>query len=318
MTSIVTFDPAQLPAFAKRRSGKSAMAKALTGGGESGGKRISIKGGVFRLMSAGKEIANIEDRHLDVVMVNAAAKVNRIFYAAAYDSEVAAAPDCWSADGVTPNEDSGNKQSEDCNSCQKNIAGSGQGNSRACRYQQRLAVVLANDLEGGVLQLTLPATSIFGKEEGDKRPLQAYARWLDAQNIDPPEVVTRLKFDTKSESPKLHFKTMRWLTDDEFEIAERQGQSADAIKAITMTVAKMDNVTAVAPLEGKRPARPKPVEVEEEEAPAPPPKAKATAKTKPVEEDEDEPVVRKEEKKASAVPAKKASLAAMVDDWDDE
>ena len=88
MTSIVTFDPAQLPAFAKRRSGKSAMAKALTGGGEAGGKRISIKGGVFRLMSAGKEIANIEDRHLDVVMVNAAAKVNRIFYAAAYDSEV--------------------------------------------------------------------------------------------------------------------------------------------------------------------------------------------------------------------------------------
>ena len=318
MTSIVTFDPAQLPAFAKRRSGKSAMAKALTGGGEAGGKRISIKGGVFRLMSAGKEIANIEDRHLDVVMVNAAAKVNRIFYAAAYDSEVAAAPDCWSADGVTPNEDSANKQSEDCNSCQKNIAGSGQGNSRACRYQQRLAVVLANDLEGGVLQLTLPATSIFGKEEGDKRPLQAYARWLDAQNIDPPEVVTRLKFDTKSESPKLHFKTMRWLTDDEFEIAERQGQSADAIKAITMTVAKMDNVTAVAPLEGKRPARPKPVEVEEEEeAPAPPPKAKAAAKPAVVEEP-DEPVVRKEEKKASAVPAKKASLAAMVDDWDDE
>ena len=110
---------------------------------------------------------------------------------------------------------------------------------------------------------------------------------------------------------------MRWLTDDEFEIAERQGQSADAIKAITMTVAKMDNVTAVAPLEGKRPARPKPVEVEEEEEPAPPPKAKAAAKPAVVEEP-DEPVVRKEEKKASAVPAKKASLAAMVDDWDDE
>ena len=44
------------------------------------------------------------------------------------------------------------------------------------------------------------------------------------------------------------------------------------------------------------------------------PKAK---KAKPVAEDDDEPVVRKEEKKPNAVPAKKSSIAAMVDDWDD-
>jgi hypothetical protein len=56
------------------------LAKALTGG-SVGTKRISIKGGVFRLVAGGKEIAAIDDRHLEVIIVKAAPKVSRIFYA---------------------------------------------------------------------------------------------------------------------------------------------------------------------------------------------------------------------------------------------
>jgi len=299
MTNVALFNPSQVPEFAKNRKELSAVAKALAGGGNvGGGKRISIKGGVFRLNSAGKEVAAIEDRHLDVVIVNAAAKVGRQFYMKSYDGE-ASSPDCASNDGEVPMPDVPNKQSETCRECPKNIAGSGQGTSRACRYQHRLAVVLANDIEGDVMQLALPATSIFGKEDGDKRPLQAYARWLAAQNIDPSEVVTRMKFDTKSESPKLFFHAMRWLTDDEHPIAVKQGKTDDAIKAITMTVAKIDNVAPVAEpinIPGKKPKK---VEA-------------------PVAQEDEEPVVRKEEKKPSAVPKAKAALADMVDDWDDE
>jgi hypothetical protein len=174
-------------------------------------------------------------------------------------------------------------------------------------------VVLANDMEGSVMQITLPAQSIFGKEDGENRPLQAYARWLVAQNIDPSEVITRMKFDTKSESPKLFFKPMRWLTDDEFPTIQQQGKTDDAIKAITMTVAKMDNVAAPIAVPGSRP-KAAPVVEEEEEAPAPKPKkAKAVA----VVEEDEEPVVRKEEKKPNAVPKAKSALADMVDDWDE-
>jgi len=78
-----------------------------------------------------------------------------------------------------------------------------------------------------------------------------------------------------------------------------------------MTVAKIDNVKAPAPLF----TTPRP---------APAPKAEAKTETKVskpadlVADEAEEPVVRKEEKKPSAVPAKKNSLAAMVDDWDDE
>lgn len=300
MSNVALFNPSQVPAFAKNRKELSPIAKALAGGsiGGAGGKRISIKGGVFRLVNGGKEIASIEDRHLDVVIVNAAPKIARVFYLKSYDAESVSGPDCYSNDGETPEANSVNKQAEKCSECPKNIAGSGQGNSRACRYQQRLAVVLANDIGGDVMQLTLPATSIFGKEDGDKRPLQAYARWLAAQNIDPSEVVTRMKFDTKSESPKLFFVTMRWLTDDEFPIATEKGKTEEAVKAVTFTVAKTDNVSAPAPvaIAGTKPKKVAP----------------------PVAEEDEEPVVRKEEKKPSAVPKAKAALSDMVDDWDDE
>ena len=326
MSNVALFNPAQLPAFA--RSGElSDIAKALAGNGGGGGKRISIKGGVFRLMSAGKEVAAIDERFLDVVIVKAAPKVSRIFYMAKYDGETAAQPDCWSPDGDKPDAKSANKQSATCESCPQNIAGSGNGQSRACRYQQRLAVVLANNIEGDVMQLALPATSIFGKEDGENRPLQAYARWLVAQSVDPSMVVTRMKFDTKAEAPKLHFKAMRWLTDDEFTEAGEQGKTDDAIKAVTMSVGATDGAKPADALQGAKPTAkaaakpaPEPEAEDEEDAPAPAPKAAKKAKAAPVAEeadDEAEPEVRKAEKKPSAVPGKK-SLADVVGGWDDE
>lgn len=317
MTNVTLFNKANVPAFAKNREGMSSVAKALAGGSVDTSKRISIKGGVFRLYSGGKEIASIEERYLDVVFVAAAPDIGRVFYAKSYDGEVSA-PDCWSADGKTPSIDAGNRQHSNCKDCPQNIAGSGQNNSRACRFQQRVAVVLANDMDGDILQLTLPAKSIFGDGEGDNRPLKAYVKWLMAQQdpIDPSLVVTRLKFDTKSESPKLFFKEMRWLNDDEYETVSAKAASPEAHRAIAMTMPKTAAVAAPLAIAGKRPAV---AEVaEEEEPPAPAPKAKK-AKTAPaVEEESEEPTVRKEEKKPNAVPAKKTNLAAMVDDWEED
>ena len=317
MSDLTLFNASQVPDFA-RNNELSETALALTGGGTGGSsKRISIKGGVFRLVSGGKEIAAIDDRHLDVIIVKAAPKVSRIFYAGAYDKDAAAAaPDCWSNDGEKPDAGAKNKQSQTCLSCPQNQAGSGQGNSRACRYQQRLAVVLENNPGGDVMQLTLPATSVFGKEDGDKRPLQAFARHLALSNppINPEQIVTRMKFDTKAESPKLFFAPVRWLTNDEYAVVKTQAESTDAQRAVIMTVAQTDGVksNAAPALPGKAPV----VEAEEE---APVPKAKATKKkAEVVEEDDSEPEVRKEAAKPSAVPEKKGKLADIVADWDDE
>ncbi|NCX55881.1 MAG: hypothetical protein EBW87_01590 [Burkholderiaceae bacterium] len=320
MSNVTLFSSSNVPAFA-RNNELSDTAKALTGGGSGvSTKRISIKGGVFRLVAGGKEVASIDDRHLDVVIVRAAPKVSRIFYAGSYDADKIVRPDCWSNDGEKPDPSIKDPQHRTCMGCPQNEAGSGMGNSRACRFQQRLAVVLANNMDGDVLQLTLPATSVFGKEDGDKRPLQAFARFLAAQNppVNPEQIVTRMKFDTKAESPKLFFAPVRWLTDDEYPTVVSQGDSEDAKKAIVMTVAQADGVKAAPALAipGKSPVAKAPVVEDEEEAPAP--KAAKAPKTKPAADEDDEPEVRKEAPKATAVPAKKSKLADIVSDWDDE
>jgi hypothetical protein len=297
MGDLANFNPAQTPAFA-RKGELSTLAKSLAGGGiGGGGKRISIKGGVFRLVADGKEITSIDDRHLDVVIVNAAPKISRTFYAGQYVEGETKAPDCWSPDGDKPDASIESPQAHDCASCPMNVKGSGQGESKACRYSQRLAVVLANDVQGDVMQLTLSAISIFGKEDGDKRPLQAYARYLAAQNINPETLVTRLRFDTKAAVPKIFFQPVRWLEDDEYAVAVNKGQSPEAKMAVTMSVPKPAD---------------KPLQIEG-----------AKPKAKPVVEEQDdtidEPEKRKPAVKAPAVPKKEASsLAKTVDEWDDE
>jgi hypothetical protein len=152
--------------------------------------------------------------------------------------------------------------------------------------------------------------------------LQAYARYLAAQTppVNLDTIVTRMKFDTKAESPKLFFSPVRWLDDDEYASAQRQGATKDADQAINMTVAQADGVSKPAPMSigGSRPAAapPAPAPEPEEEAPAP---AKTKAKkAAPVADADDEPEVRKPEAKETAVPAKKSKLADIVADWDDE
>lgn len=294
MSNVVSFNPSQVPAFAKKGE-LSAVAKALAGGGGGQtGKRISIKGGVFRLISDGKEVAAVEERYLDVVVVNAAPKIGRIFYDGAFDPENPAPPRCWSADGEKPDAKVQDPPAVTCAACPNNIKGSGNGESRACRFSQRLAVVLANDMNGDVMQLTLPATSIFGKEESDNRPLQAYARWLAAQSVSPDMVVTRMKFDTKAESPKLFFKPVRWLTNEEHEACSEKGKTSDALRAITLTVAQTDGVKPIA-LEGKPPA-----------------KAKVS-----VDEEVEEPELRKEKEAPTPKAKNKGTASAdLVDVWD--
>jgi hypothetical protein len=320
MSNLATFNPSKVPAFA-RNNVLSDNARALAGSATvGGGKRVSIRGGVFRLLSEGKEVASIEERHLDVIIVKAAPKVSRQYYAAAYNPDAAAAPpDCTSSDGETPDSNAKNPQSASCANCPQNVAGSGNGSSRACKYQHKLAVVLESDPEGDVMQLILPAGSIFGKADGDKRPLQAYARYLASQNppINPEQIVTRMKFDTSEESPTLVFQPARWLTDDEYEVSLNQGKTSDAERAIGGSAAATDGVAPIK-LAGAPPAKVKAAVVEEDEAPVPKAKAKAKPKAEVVEEDESEPEVRKAAPAASAVPVKSSKLASIVSDWDDE
>ena len=300
------FNPSQMPSFAKNAQ-PSALALALGGGGAVGGKRISIKGGVFRLIAGGKEIAAVDERYLDVVIVAAQPKVGRMYYAGKWDPTAKATPPaCWSPDGDKPDAAVKEPQASACMGCPQNVAGSGQGNSKACRFERRLAVVLANDIEGDVLQLALPSTSIFGDAENGNHPLHAYVKALSQQGISPDMVITRIKFDTSAEHPKLFFKPQGWLTEDQYKVVQEQGKSDDATKAITLTVSQQDGVKSEAS-----------VAEQEEFAPAPAKAKKTTKAAEPAAEEEAaEPTVRKEKEAPKQVPTN--DLAALASAWGDD
>lgn len=118
-------------------------------------------------------------------------------------------------------------------------------------------------------------------------------------------VVTEMRFDTSSPTPKLVFRPIRTVTEEEWEVIQRMKESDEAKKAIELTVSQADNVQKEAP-------------------PAPKKAAIAAPKPAPVEEPEEEQVEEIEEpkkaapKKTAAPAAESSSLADLVGEWDDE
>ena len=253
-------------------------------GGSGGGlaKRISIKGGVFRKMAGGKEIGSIEDRHMNVIFVKMSHSASRTYYTGAYKEGEKIAPACWSSDSKVPDPEVKTPQASACDKCQWSVKGSGQGGSgTACRLSWRTAVVLPQDPGGDVMQLVLPATSCFGKEEGGKWPFRPYIQMLANNNISAGRVVTRMQFDTKSPVPKLLFSPAAVVPENDVETIQRQKETKAAESAVKLTVYQQD---------------------EGEEVSAP-------AVVAPVSS---EPVIR-ETKKSDAVPA--ADVSDVIKKW---
>jgi hypothetical protein len=200
--------------------------------GSSGGKQISIKGGVWRMVVGGEEVAKNEDRSLNVVVIATGKGVSRTFYAEKYEEGKDIKPACWSAEGVVPNTEVLTPQSKTCATCEQNIEGSGEGKARACRYSKRIAVALENDIGGNVYRLSVPAKSYFGRADGDKMPLQAFGKFLSGHGIPITGIVTEARFDTSEAVPVLKFRAVRPLNRDEWETAKNQSQSEDAKNAV--------------------------------------------------------------------------------------
>jgi hypothetical protein len=289
------------------------VTKSLMGGGGSS-KRISIRGSVFRMLVNGKEVAKNEDRSMNVVIVNAAPTTSRTYYSKAWseDGDVVS-PECWSADGTVPDAKAANPQSKRCVDCPMNVKGSGQNESRACRYSQRLAVVLANDIGGDVMQLTLPAASLFGDGAPGKWPLQTYAKMVGSKGIPVTALVTEMRFDTDSSTPRLTFSPVRVLDKAEALLAIEQGKSPAAQSAIMVSVAEADKVTRKPEPPAKPETEAKPEPKAEQKKAKPVSKAEAEPKVEP--EPEAEPTVRGAKKDEAAPPKK--DLSAILAEWDD-
>lgn len=318
MSNITLFEGKKFKLPAMPSGFEDSITKTIAGGGSgsAGNRRISIKGKAFRQVVNGEEIYVSEDRTLDVILVNAA-PVSRQYYEGAYDPKATAIPPtCWSSNTQAPDPSvpADQRQSDKCMTCPQNIKGSGQGESRSCRFSQRVAVLLDGDLEKKeVYQLQLPATSVFGDGKDGKMGLQAYGKFLAANNVHAISVITRMKFDVASEQPKLSFNAVRPLDQEELDIALEMRDSAEAKTAVTMTVGAFDGAKKAAAPAAPVKKKAAPVVEEEDEEPAPKPKKKAAPV---VEEEDDEPVVRSTKK---AVPKEEpvSDLDDVLGEWDD-
>ena len=281
------------------------MNKKMAGGTGAAGKRISIRGSKFRMIVDGEQVSVSKSDTMNMVILNAA-DIARTYYEGAFDPENPSAPTCWSVDTRAPAAEVPveNRKASRCADCPMNVKGSGQGDSRACRFSQRLAVALEGDLET-VYQLQLPATSIFGEAKGNEMGLQAYVKFLSAHNTPAIAVMTEMRFDEDATAPKLYFRPVRGLDEDELRVALEARESEAATKAITFTVAQTDGVK---PKEAEKPA-PK--------AQAEKPKAKPVEVDEVVDEDEEPKKVSKSKSEPKVEEKSADKLASIIDGWDD-
>lgn len=297
--SNITILNQDLPDFLQT-AGVSELTKQLAG--KSGVKRIVPKNGIFRKTVGGEEMGKVKG-NLNVIVVSASPKVGRIFYAKQWTPEVEpSAPDCFSNNGQSPDASSASPQAERCDSCAQNIKGSGQGNSKACRYSRRIAVVLEEDfgssLEGEVYQMNLASKSLFGESVGDNtHPFESYTKYLANNGKSLDYVVTQLSFNEDNDNQSILFTPTRFINKAEYAVTSKVAAKPEVQKMVIMTPYQAD-VAGKPKLEA-----PKPV-----------------AKAIPATDDDavEEPKKRETKKAEAPTPTPKKSLDSVVAAWTDE
>jgi hypothetical protein len=259
--------------------------------------------GTFKRMINGEQIGNAIRGEFNCIIVDALPKVSRTFYAGKYDPNAKATlPDCWSNLGDKPEAAAANKQHSNCADCPQNVKGSGDNGGRACRFQRRIAILLAGDPTGEVYQFNVPAKSLFGKGNGNVHPFESYVKYLLGNGESPDTVVTNISYDLNADSMELLFTPLRGISDEEYALVVAAQADPETKKYVQLTVAATDGAKAAPKQEGPKPA-PAPAVTrsaepdDEDEAPAEP--VKRSAKPTTVEE----------------APAATGDLASIVNAW---
>lgn len=262
--------------------------KTLAGGGGGTSRRISIKGGRFREMVNGEQLRVNSSGSMNIIVLSTS-KIGRTYFEGAYDPENPAGPTCWSQDSEKPDDSvpAESRKAAACRDCPMNIKGSGQGEGRACRFNVRLAIAIEGSLDK-VYQLQLPATSLFGDAKDGKMGMQAYAKFLDANEMPIIGLVTTMYFDENSETPKLYFKPARPLNDEELRDVLELAKHDDVKKAITLTVYQQDNGGDTGGSKGYNPKKDA-IEIVDNEEDKPAPKVEEVEEPKRVAAKAEEP-----------------------------
>ncbi len=190
----------------------------LAGGVTSGFAVVSIRGKDWRIKYRGEEAVVQKDgenvRSIVAVLVKGNPNLSKIYYAKNYAAGDDQAPDCYSINGVMPEDDSKEKQNPVCATCRHNRFGSriteNGKKAKACSDNRRLAIVpladMDNEVYGGPMLLRVPPASLADMAQFTKK--------METLGYPYFSIAVRLGFADEA-FPKLTFSAVRALDDAE-------------------------------------------------------------------------------------------------------
>lgn len=234
MADIVPFSSAQLPAYLKNRKELSAINKDVMTAAAY--PTLSIKGKVFTLVKDNerKILMNPNDQdevaqsiQLNVLRAN---PKTRVYFSGSYIEGESdnTRPTCQSDDGIAPRADAEEPQAKKCSICPHAVWGSrtnddgSPGKGTECSVNTRLAVTAPDNLDMPFL-LRVPA--------GSKKNYSDAVKMADARGLPYNALVLKVSFDPTAPAPKLVFKPVGLLSDEDFEKANAKYDS-DLVKDI--------------------------------------------------------------------------------------
>jgi hypothetical protein len=122
-------------------------------------------------------------------------------------------------------------------------------------------------------------------------PFEQYVKYVGSQGYNLNTLNTEMRFDPDSDTAKLFFKPLKFLSKEQWEVAKRQGETPAAKRAIEFVFTKSDKPAQLAA-----------------------PKARPEAEL--VEAAIEEPKKRPEKK--AVEPAAKKDLGSIMDNWSKE
>lgn len=172
------------------------------------------------------------------------------------------------------------------------------GNSKACRYSRRIAMVLEEDfgtsLEGQVYQMNLASKSLFGEGSGDNtHTFENYTKYLANNGKSLDYVVTQLSFNEDNDNQSVLFTPARFINKTEYAVTSEVVKKPEVQKMVVMTPYQADS-SGRQKLEAPKPA------------------------VSASEEEDDAPKPTKRESKKADTPTPKKEIKDVLKAWGDE
>ena len=199
--------PAYLQTTANAENAMLENADFMDGIGLGAPPALKLSGTRFVLRESDGSTTTIDATKINVVVIKGRPGLKKLFYVQQYDpnSSEAKAPDCYSDDGIRPNQGCSLPQAEACAGCPNNAFGTGKNDKgeftdgKACRDLKVLAILY----EGKVYEFDLPPASL--------KKFGSFAKTLTDRGIPVYGVATTLGFDPDVVYAKVTFAFGGWL-----------------------------------------------------------------------------------------------------------